>query len=206
MFACRGVRWRAGSTSQVPALKFHVNYWDDFGWSDRLGLPESMKRQRTYTRSRRRSCTSLSAIDGRESLVGNDLASIGRDLAAARSGASVKLPIRGGDRRPHRLVAAKHRTLDHRIQHRALIPHDGPMGWRTNRVLGVARYQTMPLTCRSLFQSSITYWSLVFIAEQLTFTRLTSGGAARTLQDYGRLTCSSAPATPNIVLKADRLR
>jgi hypothetical protein len=83
----------------VLALMFHVDYWDALGWSDRLGLPESMKRQRTYTRSRRLSGTSLPAIDGCKSLVGNLRASIGRDLAATRSGASVKFPIRAGDRR-----------------------------------------------------------------------------------------------------------
>src|ERR1700690_3773212 len=32
----------------VLALTFNVDYWDDLGWGDRFGLPESVLRQRAY--------------------------------------------------------------------------------------------------------------------------------------------------------------
>jgi hypothetical protein len=136
--SCPPAEANVGEFAQHPlvqALMFRLDYWDDLGWSDRLGLSESMKRQRTYTRSRRLRGTSPPASDERKSLIGNHQASIGRDWAT-RSGASVKLPTSGGDWRPHRLVAERHRTPDHRIQHRAVIAHNEQMHWRIKRVVG----------------------------------------------------------------------
>jgi len=83
----------------VLALTFHVDYWNDLGWRDRFGLPEAVKRQRAYAKSLRLSSvfTPQAVIDGRDSFVGSDRISIGRDLAATRNGVTVELWVRDGE-------------------------------------------------------------------------------------------------------------
>ncbi len=51
----------------VLALTFHVDYWDDLGWRDRFGLPESVQRQRGYASALHLSSiyTPQVVIDGR---------------------------------------------------------------------------------------------------------------------------------------------
>ena len=140
----------------VLALTFRLDYWDDLGWSGRLGWPESLKRQRTYTRSRRLCGTSPPASDKRQSLIGNDRASIGRDLAT-RSGASVKLPIRGGDWRP---PDWSRRNIASPITAFSIVQLVRTMNKCTgeNKYWGAARYWTKPRTRR--FRVGIKHHSL----------------------------------------------
>jgi hypothetical protein len=84
----------------VLALSFHVDYWDEQGWRDRFGLPESVQRQREYANNLRLSSiyTPQVVIDGRDNFVGNDRASIGRALTGSRSGGVVvALSVHDGD-------------------------------------------------------------------------------------------------------------
>jgi hypothetical protein len=84
--------------SDVLALSFHVDYWDDLGWRDRFGLTEAVQRQRTYARTLHLASvyTPQVVIDGQADYVGSDRTSIGRTLAAARDGVAVALSIRDG--------------------------------------------------------------------------------------------------------------
>ena len=91
-----------GELAQRPgvlALSFHVDYWDHLGWHDRFGISEAAARQRDYARTLHLSSvfTPQVIIDGQDSYVGSDRASIGRALIATRSGPAVKLSISGGD-------------------------------------------------------------------------------------------------------------
>jgi hypothetical protein len=190
----------------VPALTFRADSADTLGWGDRLGWPDSMKRQRSLTRSRRLFGTSPAAFDERKSLLGNDRASVGRDLATRRD-ASVKFPIRGGDWPTHRLVAEKHCTRDHRIQHRAVIAHDEPMDWRLKRGSGrrLLLDDASDAAIRSLSQVLLT-GAASPSRNPSDFEPLTNSGATRTRKHYARLTYSSPPAARPMVLKADCVR
>jgi hypothetical protein len=56
----------------ILALAFHVDYWDDLGWRDRFGLPESVVRQRQYAHTLHLPSiyTPQLVIDGQRDLVG----------------------------------------------------------------------------------------------------------------------------------------
>jgi hypothetical protein len=56
----------------ILALAFHVDYWDDLGWRDRFGLPESVARQRQYAHTLHLPSvyTPQLVIDGQRDLVG----------------------------------------------------------------------------------------------------------------------------------------
>src|SRR5271166_3468453 len=77
--------------SDVLALTFHVDYWDDLGWRDRFALPASVQRQRNYARSLRLSTvyTPQVIIDGKDNFVGSDRTSIGLSLGRSRNGIAV---------------------------------------------------------------------------------------------------------------------
>ncbi len=85
--------------SDVLALAFHVDYWDDLGWRDRFGLPAAVQRQRAYAGSLRLSSvyTPQVVIDGHADFVGSDRASISRALAGKRDGVAVALSVRDGE-------------------------------------------------------------------------------------------------------------
>jgi hypothetical protein len=85
--------------SDVLALAYHVDYWDDLGWRDRFGLSEAVQRQRKYAKTLRLSSvyTPQVVIDGQADYVGNDHASIGRGLAANRDGVGIALSVRDGE-------------------------------------------------------------------------------------------------------------
>jgi hypothetical protein len=87
--------------SDVLALSFHVDYWDDLGWRDRFGLSESVDRQRTYARSLRLSSvyTPQVVIDGRADYVGSNRAAIDRALKTTRDGVPVTLSVSDGEAR-----------------------------------------------------------------------------------------------------------
>jgi hypothetical protein len=85
--------------SDVLALTFHVDYWDDLGWRDRFGLPDAVQRQRAYAKVLRLSSvyTPQVVVDGQDNFVGNDVKSISRALTRNRSGVPVALSVRDGE-------------------------------------------------------------------------------------------------------------
>ena len=73
--SCPPAEAQIGRLAQQPdviALAFHVDYWDELGWRDRFGLPESVVRQRQYahTLQLRNIYTPQLIIDGQRDLVG----------------------------------------------------------------------------------------------------------------------------------------
>jgi len=87
---------KLSARSDVLALSFHVDYWDDLGWQDRFALPQSTARQSIYARNLRRSSvyTPQLVIDGREDYVGLDGRAIARALSENRDGVPVRVSIR----------------------------------------------------------------------------------------------------------------
>jgi hypothetical protein len=85
--------------SDVLALAFHVDYWDDLGWRDRFGLGQSVERQRSYARSLRLSSvyTPEVVIDGRGDYVGSNRVGIARALQERREGVPVTLSVGNGE-------------------------------------------------------------------------------------------------------------
>lgn len=84
--------------TDVLALAFHVDYWDDLGWRDRFALPEAAQRQRRYVQALRLSTafTPQAVIDGRHSLVGSDRERMVAFINGQRDDIAVKLTIDGG--------------------------------------------------------------------------------------------------------------
>lgn len=82
--------------SDVLALAFHVDYWDDLGWRDRFELTQAAERQRTYAHALRLSSvyTPQVVIDGRADFVGSDRKAIGTQLGL-RSGVPVAISLMG---------------------------------------------------------------------------------------------------------------
>jgi hypothetical protein len=70
----------------VLALSFSVTYWDRLGWKDTFGRPDYTQRQEAYEGSlgEQGPFTPQMVIDGRKSLVGNDLDEVERIIAEAR--------------------------------------------------------------------------------------------------------------------------
>src|ERR1700745_4480183 len=64
---------RLSARSDVLALAFHVDYWDDLGWRDRFALVPSVERQNIYARNLRRSTvyTPQLVVYGRVDLLGS---------------------------------------------------------------------------------------------------------------------------------------
>jgi hypothetical protein len=85
--------------SDVLALAFHVDYWDDLVWRDRFGLGQSVERQRSYARSLRLSSvyTPEVVIDGRADYVGSNRVGIGNALKEKRAGVPVTLSVGNGE-------------------------------------------------------------------------------------------------------------
>jgi hypothetical protein len=83
--------------SDVLALAFHVDYWDDLGWRDRFALPEAVTRQRAYAKTLRLSSiyTPQAVVDGIGNFVGSDRSSIGSELGRKRIGVPVALATHG---------------------------------------------------------------------------------------------------------------
>lgn len=83
----------------VLALTFHVDYWDDLGWRDRFGLPESVQRQRAYASALHLSSiyTPQVVVDGQDDFVGSDRVRIDRALARPRAGVAISVSVASGD-------------------------------------------------------------------------------------------------------------
>jgi hypothetical protein len=86
---------KLSTRSDVLALSFHVDYWDDLGWRDRFALPQSVARQNVYARNLGRSSvyTPQLVVDGREDHW--DGTGIARALGENRQSAPVTLSLRG---------------------------------------------------------------------------------------------------------------
>lgn len=85
--------------SDVLALAFHVDYWDELGWRDRFALSQSVDRQNLYARNLHRSSvyTPQLVIDGRSDSVGADGREIARALSERRDGVPITVSLRDGE-------------------------------------------------------------------------------------------------------------
>jgi hypothetical protein len=85
--------------TDVVALAFHVNYWDDLGWRDRFALVQSVERQNVYARNLRHSSvyTPQLVIDGRSDSVGSDGGAVARALAEPRPGVPATVFVRDAE-------------------------------------------------------------------------------------------------------------
>jgi hypothetical protein len=90
---------KLSSRSDVLALSFHVNYWDDLGWRDRFALAQSVERQNNYARNLRRSSvyTPQLVVDGRDDHVGSDGKAVARALSENRDGVPVRVSVRDAE-------------------------------------------------------------------------------------------------------------
>jgi hypothetical protein len=82
----------------VLALSFGVTYWDRLGWKDTFGRSDYTARQEVYEAplGQPSAFTPQMVINGRKSLVGNDLGEVERLVAAARRDAGPSLTMSGG--------------------------------------------------------------------------------------------------------------
>jgi len=90
---------RLSVRSDVLALSFHVNYWDELGWRDRFALLQSVERQNTYARNLGRVSvyTPQLVVDGRADYVGSDGQAIARALNERREGVPLKVSVHAAD-------------------------------------------------------------------------------------------------------------
>jgi hypothetical protein len=87
--------------ADVLALSFGVTYWDGLGWKDTFARPDYTARQEAYESPLGESgpFTPQMVINGRKSLVGNDLGEVERVIAASRGAggdASPSIALSGG--------------------------------------------------------------------------------------------------------------
>ena len=90
---------KLSARSDVLALSFHVDYWDDLGWRDRFALAQSVERQNIYARNLRRSSvyTPQLVVDGRDDSVGSDGKAVARALSEKRDGVPVGVSVRDAE-------------------------------------------------------------------------------------------------------------
>jgi hypothetical protein len=90
---------KLSASSDVLALSFHVDYWDDLGWRDRFALAQSVERQNIYARNLRRSSvyTPQLVVDGRDDHVGSDGKAVARALGENRDGVPVAVSVRDAE-------------------------------------------------------------------------------------------------------------
>ena len=86
---------KLSARSDVLALAFHVDYWDNLGWRDRFALPQSVKRQNVYAQNLHRSSvyTPQLVVDGREDEFRSDSKAVDRALNQNRDGVPVGLSV-----------------------------------------------------------------------------------------------------------------
>jgi hypothetical protein len=85
--------------TDVIALAFHVDYWDDLGWRDRFALAQSVLRQNVYARNLRRASvyTPQLVIDGRDDALGSEGRAVARAVSEQRAGVPVGLSVRAAE-------------------------------------------------------------------------------------------------------------
>jgi hypothetical protein len=84
--------------SNVLALSFHVDYWDDLGWRDRYSLASATERQRVYARTLRLSSvyTPQAVIDGSRDIVGSQRTAVMEAVSRRREGVGTSVSVSGG--------------------------------------------------------------------------------------------------------------
>jgi hypothetical protein len=90
---------KLSARSDVLALSFHVDYWDDLGWRDRFALAQSVERQNIYARNLHRSSvyTPQLVVDGRDDHVGSDGKAVARALSENWDGVPVGVSVRDAE-------------------------------------------------------------------------------------------------------------
>jgi hypothetical protein len=69
---------------EILALSYHVDYWDDLGWVDRLASPDNTHRQQAYSsRHGFELYTPQLVVDGQADAVGSDRSAVVRAIAHA---------------------------------------------------------------------------------------------------------------------------
>jgi hypothetical protein len=83
----------------VLALAFHVDYWNDLGWTDPYALPEAVIRQSAYSKARGQASvyTPQVIVDGRGEYLGTDRSQIERAVGEIRTGVPVMLDVADRD-------------------------------------------------------------------------------------------------------------
>ena len=83
----------------VLALAFHVDYWDNLGWSDKFALPYAAQRQRRYGQTLRLPSifTPQAIIDGQISITGSDRNAIFNAIRSPRDGIPIAVARQGQD-------------------------------------------------------------------------------------------------------------
>ncbi len=79
----------------VLALGFHVDYWNDLGWTDPFALPDAVIRQSAYSKARGQSSvyTPQVVVDGHDEYLGSDRSKIERAAEEVRTGVPVTLDV-----------------------------------------------------------------------------------------------------------------
>jgi len=85
--------------SDILALAFHVDYWDDQGWRDRFELSQATTRQQVYGRTLRlrNVYTPQFIVDGRADLVGTGRGGVDKVLQEPREDVPVTLSVEHGE-------------------------------------------------------------------------------------------------------------
>ena len=85
--------------SDVLALAFHVDYWDDLGWRDRFSLAAATRRQKVYAETLRRPSvyTPQIVVDGSADYVGSDRRAVENAISGSRTGVPLEISVRGAD-------------------------------------------------------------------------------------------------------------
>jgi hypothetical protein len=85
--------------TDVLALSFHVDYWDQYGWRDPFSLSVANKRQLDYVRRFKLDYvyTPDLVIDGHVDVLGVDPKEIVHRLAEPRTGVPVRVAFEGGE-------------------------------------------------------------------------------------------------------------
>jgi hypothetical protein len=83
--------------SDVLALAYHVDYWDELGWRDHFGLPQAVQRQSQYARRLGLASvyTPQMVIDGHDNVLGSDRSRAVQLLSMPRQGVPVTATVRG---------------------------------------------------------------------------------------------------------------
>lgn len=87
-----------GELSRQPnvlALAFHVDYWNDLGWTDPYSLRDADSRQSAYAKARSHASvyTPQVVVDGRDEYLGSDRSKIERAIGEVRTGVPVTLDV-----------------------------------------------------------------------------------------------------------------
>ncbi|HEY5760791.1 MAG TPA: DUF1223 domain-containing protein [Steroidobacter sp.] len=83
----------------VIALSYHVDYWDDRGWTDRFSIPEATLRQRGYVRrlSKSGAFTPQIVVSGDTSLLGSNRTEVEKAVSGDRDALGLSLSKEGGN-------------------------------------------------------------------------------------------------------------